>query len=58
MEIYLIQLILAALRVEDGGLVPVLEEVTCCDEAVSSVVARTAGYQDAGPSRQRMDAED
>ena len=44
-ETDLVQFILALLGIIDGGLVAVVEQVTCCDKAVAAIVARAAGYE-------------
>ena len=43
---YLVQLVLALLRIVNGRLVAVVKQVSSSDEAITTIVARTACYED------------
>jgi hypothetical protein len=55
---YLIQIALAAFRIEDCRFVAVMKQMTCCNETITAIVPRTASNQYARASLDRMDPED
>lgn len=55
---YLVQVILATLRVVDGGLVTVVSQVTGSHQAVAAIVPRAASHQDSVALVQGMHAVD
>lgn len=44
-ETHLVKLVLALLGIVDGGLVPVVEQVTRSNEAIAAIVARPTCYK-------------
>jgi hypothetical protein len=55
---HLVQFVLALLRIVDGGLVSVVEEMSCSNKPITTVVTRATGDQNSLPFVQRLKLED